>query len=340
MPGDLGGPVLQSVTNGVVFSALGLMSRARGNSRAKGWATRASDKIHGTSVAMNIEKSHYLMKCTGLICLFTLVLCGHSLAQAAPASSHAANCSPAVLDIDGNKIWMNEEGKGNITVVFEVGFGNDSSVWSQITPKIQAAGVQTFVYDRAGMGKSTINTSRPYSIDNDVYILRSALANCHIKGPIVMVGHSYGGAISLLAASEDPDIAGLVLIEAVVPNVWTPTEVENNLKMMRPQYDEIREKAPDLAKVSIPGRIYHRMVHGFSHPIAVGREWSTKVSHTVARRMSRTQPFSGLFKSPLFYWECGGPEESAAAENLGTSGFRRADPISRASVGSHSKDPF
>src|ERR1039458_5209115 len=67
-----------------------------------------------------------------------------------------------------------------------------------------------------------------------------------------MVGHSYGGAISLLAASEDPDIAGLVLIEAVVPNVWTPTEVENNLKMMRPQYDEISEKAPDLAKVAIP----------------------------------------------------------------------------------------
>jgi pimeloyl-ACP methyl ester carboxylesterase len=212
----------------------------------------ANDKIHGTSVAMNIEKSHYLMKCTVLICLFTLVLCGHSLAQGTPASAHAANCSPALLDIDGNKIWMNEEGKGNITVVFEAGFGNDSSVWSQITPKIQAAGVQTFVYDRAGMGKSTINTSTPYSIDNDVLTLRSALANCHIKGPIVMVGHSYGGAISLLAASEDPDIAGLVLIEAVVPNVWTPTEVENNLKMMRPQYDEIREKAPDLAKVAIP----------------------------------------------------------------------------------------
>ena len=128
----------------------------------------ASDKIYGTSVAMNIENSHCLMKCTVLICLLTLVLCGHSLAQETLASAHAANCSPAVLDIHGNKIWMNEEGKGNITVVFEAGFGNDSSVWSQITPRIQAAGVQTFVYDRAGMGKSTINTSTPYSIDNDV----------------------------------------------------------------------------------------------------------------------------------------------------------------------------
>jgi pimeloyl-ACP methyl ester carboxylesterase len=190
------------------------------------------------------------MKCSVL--LVTLFLCGHSLAQAKPASTSAANCSPALFDIDGNKISMDEEGHGNITVVFESGFGNDSSVWSQITPKIQADGVRTFVYDRAGMGKSTINTSTPYSIDNDVNILRSALARCHIEGPIVMVGHSYGGAISLLAASEDPDIAGLVLLEAVIPNVWTPTEVENNLKMMRPQYDEIRQKAPDLAKVAIP----------------------------------------------------------------------------------------
>jgi pimeloyl-ACP methyl ester carboxylesterase len=175
------------------------------------------------------------------------------MAQTMPASAPATvNCSPALLDIDGNKIWVDEEGKGNITVVFESGFGNDSSVWSQITPKIQAAGERTFVYDRAGTGKSTINTSTPYSIDNDVRILNSALANCQVKGPIVIVGHSYGGAIALLATSEDENIEGLVLIEAVVPNVWTSAEVENNLKMMRPQYNEIREKAPDLAKVAIP----------------------------------------------------------------------------------------
>lgn len=106
----------------------------------------ASDKIHGTSLAMNIEHPYYLMKCTVLICLFTLVLCGPSLAQAMPASAHTANCSPALLDIDGSRIWMNKEDKGDITVVFEAGFSNDSSAWSQITPKIQAAGGLTFVY--------------------------------------------------------------------------------------------------------------------------------------------------------------------------------------------------
>ena len=171
-----------------------------------------------------------------------------SQAQAAPAIS----CAQSKLNIDGNQIWVDKEGAGAVTVVFEAGFGNDSSVWSQITPRIRAAGAQTFVYDRAGMGKSTINTASPYSIDNDVHILRSALETCGIKGPIILVGHSYGGGMSLVAASEDARIKGLVLIDAVVPKVWPKAEVDKNLQMMRSQYDDIRTQAPDLAKVAIP----------------------------------------------------------------------------------------
>jgi pimeloyl-ACP methyl ester carboxylesterase len=174
--------------------------------------------------------------------------------QAAP-QAHAApapSCVKSLLSIDGNQIWVDKEGTGPVTVVFEAGFGNDSNVWSQITPRIRAAGAQTFVYDRAGMGKSTINTATPYSLDNDVHILRTALETCGINAPIVMVGHSYGGAIALVAASEDPNIKGLMLIDAVVPKAWSKAVVDDNLQTMRPQYDDIRTQAPDLAKVAIP----------------------------------------------------------------------------------------
>ena len=101
------------------------------------------------------------------------------------------------------------------------------------------------------MGKSTINTSTPYSLDNDVHILRTALAACGIKGSIVMVGHSYGGAISLLAASEDHHIKGVVLLDAVVPKDWSEREMEKNMAQMCAQYDEIRKEDPALAKVAI-----------------------------------------------------------------------------------------
>jgi len=198
--------------------------------------------------------------------LFSLLVAQLGVSQTTPApsstvtasssgisqSSLATTCSPGPLEIDGNQIWVDQQGTGDVTVVFEPGFGNDSSVWSEIASKIRAAGVRTFVYDRAGMGKSTIDTSTPYSLSNDVHILRTALERCGIHAPVVLVGHSYGGAISLMAASEDTDIRGMVLVDAVVPNVWLPSVVERNLAAMRAQYAEIREQAPAMAKVAIP----------------------------------------------------------------------------------------
>jgi pimeloyl-ACP methyl ester carboxylesterase len=163
-----------------------------------------------------------------------------------------ASSATSRLNIEGNQIWVDKEGSGRITVVFESGFGNDSSVWSNITPKIRSAGVGTFVYDRAGMGKSTLDESTPFSIDHDVHILQTALTRCAVHGPIVIVGHSYGGAMSLLLASQDKRVKGVVLLDAVVPQAWPKSEVDKNMTMMRAQYAEVREKAPDLAKVAIP----------------------------------------------------------------------------------------
>jgi pimeloyl-ACP methyl ester carboxylesterase len=180
------------------------------------------------------------------------VICLVSTGAFRSAAHHRQSCAPSVLDIDRNRIWVDLEGAGNVTVVFEAGFGNESSVWSAIAPRIRSAGARTFEYDRAGMGKSTIDTAAPYSLDNDVHILRSALDACGVEGPIVMVGHSYGGAISLVAASEDDRIKGLVLIEGVVPGVWPKSEVDKNLATMRSQYTEVRQQAPTLAKVAIP----------------------------------------------------------------------------------------
>ena len=117
------------------------------------------------------------MKRVALICVLTLIVSHNSPAQTKPEA--AGSCSPALLKIDGNQIWVSRQGQGNLTVVFEAGFGNDSNVWSQITPKTQAAGVQTFVYDRAGMGKSTINMSTPYSIAT----VRSTLEKIAMHSP-------------------------------------------------------------------------------------------------------------------------------------------------------------
>jgi pimeloyl-ACP methyl ester carboxylesterase len=182
----------------------------------------------------------------GILPLCAAASTPHAGARAPPS------CTASRLNIEGNQIWIDEEGSGRLTVVFESGFGNDSSVWSAITPKIRSAGVKTFIYDRAGMGQSTLNEATPFSIDHDVGILQTALTRCGVHEPIVIVGHSYGGAMSLLLAGQDRRIRGVVLLDAVVPKVWPKSEVDRNLAMMRAQYAELREKAPALAKVAIP----------------------------------------------------------------------------------------
>lgn len=197
---------------------------------------------------MNNNKA-YFGKLAGL---YGLLLFAQSCASIQHKPTAMTACAKEVLDIDGNHIWVNKEGSGTVTVVFEAGFGNDSTVWSEIAPQVRKMGAQTFVYDRAGMGNSTINTNIPYSINNDVHILKTALASCGIRAPIVLVGHSYGGGISLMAASDDERVRGVLLLDAVVPKTWPPAELQKNLAEMRLQYDEIRQKAPALAKVAIP----------------------------------------------------------------------------------------
>ena len=139
-----------------------------------------------------------------LLCMLVLV----SPAAFRSPAHRRGSCAASVRGVDRNRIWVDLDGAGTVTVVFEAGFGNESSVWSAITPQIRAAGARTFVYD--------------------------------------------GGAISLVAASDDDRITGVVLIEAVVPGAWPQSEVDKNLATMRSQYAEVRQQAPALAKVAIP----------------------------------------------------------------------------------------
>jgi pimeloyl-ACP methyl ester carboxylesterase len=175
------------------------------------------------------------------------------LVAAAQGASPTASgsCRNEPVDIGGRRVWVDAEGTGNVTVVFEAGGGNDSSVWTQIALRIRAAGVRTFVYDRAGLGRSEPGPT-PYSIHDEVHALRSALTTCGINGPVILTAHSYGGFISLLTASMDKRVAGLVLVDAVVPKSTPKSEVEAILATYRPQYGEIRKQAPELAKAMIP----------------------------------------------------------------------------------------
>ena len=186
------------------------------------------------------------------ILLSIAIFIGSGSVVQAKSMNNKGLCAGVIHKIEGHRIFTDLQGSGDTTVVFESGFGNDSSVWSEIAPRIRHLGVKTFVYDRAGMGKSKINTNVPYSIQNDVHIVRTALNRCHVSGKVIMVGHSYGGGVSLFMATVDKRIKGLVLIDAILPFVYSQKGLEGNLIAMRGQFDQLRREAPELAKVAIP----------------------------------------------------------------------------------------
>lgn len=174
-----------------------------------------------------------------------------ALAAAAIAVPAAARCAGELVPTRNARLWANLQGAGTTTVVFESGNGNDSSVWASIATRVQAAGVRTLVYDRAGLGKSG-PPPRTYSIGEEVARLQALLQACAVGGPIVMVGASHGGSISLLLAARDRRIKAMVLVDAVIPDVATDVWAHQLRTAARKDYAEVRREVPEMAAAVIP----------------------------------------------------------------------------------------
>jgi len=90
-------------------------------------------------------------------------------------------------------------------VLFVHGAWANSSAWEKVLPLIDAAGL-------TGTAVSLSLTS----LTDDVATVKRAIAL--IDGPLLLVGHSYGGAV-ITEAGSDPKVAGLVYVAAFAPDV-------------------------------------------------------------------------------------------------------------------------
>jgi pimeloyl-ACP methyl ester carboxylesterase len=105
-----------------------------------------------------------------------------------------------------------------ITVVLVHGAFADASSWNGVIERLQAAGIQA---------TAPANPLRGISIDS-AYIA-SYLEQ--IPGPVLAVGHSYGGAVISNAAADAANVVGLVFVAAFAPDEGeTLGEVESGSK--------------------------------------------------------------------------------------------------------------
>ncbi|QAY73727.1 alpha/beta hydrolase [Agromyces protaetiae] len=91
------------------------------------------------------------------------------------------------------------------TIVLVHGAFADASGWEGVIDRLRDGGypVLAVANPLRGLGK-------------DSAYLRGVLDT--IDGPLVLVGHSYGGAVITNAATGDPDVAALVYVAAFVPD--------------------------------------------------------------------------------------------------------------------------
>ncbi len=99
--------------------------------------------------------------------------------------------------------------RARLNLVFIHGTPGGAGVWAaQFNPPL--ANVNLLAYDRPGFGESKPVRAQPY-LQQQVDALMTLLA-CTTTNRVLLVGHSYGSPIALLAALEHPEKIGGVLL--------------------------------------------------------------------------------------------------------------------------------
>ncbi|WP_412148562.1 alpha/beta fold hydrolase [Curtobacterium flaccumfaciens] len=123
-----------------------------------------------------------------------------SLATAAPAPTH-----PVVTQSVAHELAAaTPPGRAKPTVVLVHGAWADASSWNGEAAYLRAAGYPV---------RAIANPVE--DLTTDAQYVRTFLDSIH--GPIVLVGHSYGGSVITNAATGDPDVKALVYVDAAAP---------------------------------------------------------------------------------------------------------------------------
>lgn len=163
------------------------------------------------------------------------------------------------VDIGNNrKIYLQCDGEGTPPVILISGRSDRADIWKKVIDGVKIH-TQVCAYDRPGtvtIEQGRIKTSRstevsqPRSVKQAVDDLHAALKG--VKGPYVLVAHSYGGLIARLYAQVYPkEVAGLVLVDTLTELLYQTLNVKD-----RAQWAKLNSfYSEDLDKVTVQERI-------------------------------------------------------------------------------------
>ncbi len=161
---------------------------------------------------MRREKmSHFLVA----VCTFSFWALGAVPAQASrPPLNQEIEAVETLVQVGKYRLNFQVIEGGSPTILLEAGGGMDSREWNNIAAELaRKTGATIVSYDRAGFGKSDLPET-PSDMREEVDWLWQGLQKLKLDKNLVLVGHSFGGWMIRLFASEHPDVVrGMVFVD-------------------------------------------------------------------------------------------------------------------------------
>jgi pimeloyl-ACP methyl ester carboxylesterase len=116
----------------------------------------------------------------------------------------------------GGPVAYTDHGGSGPPMVLVHGLGGSQQNWLLVASTIAAAGYRVTTVDLAGFGATPL-AGRESNLETNRKIVDGFIRYLG-RGPVVLVGHSMGGLISMLQAGVNPDsVSRLVLLDPAVP---------------------------------------------------------------------------------------------------------------------------
>ncbi len=134
---------------------------------------------------------------------------------------------------------------GGPAFVLVHGLGGSHLNWDLLAPKLTPVG-PVFALDLPGFGLSD-PTGRPATVRSNVRVLGQVISHLSSE-PVVLVGNSMGGLVSVLLAARRPELVrGLVLVDPALPApmrvLGSPRDLGNLMTYALPGVGERRRRA-------------------------------------------------------------------------------------------------
>jgi pimeloyl-ACP methyl ester carboxylesterase len=166
----------------------------------------------------SLKQISYYLILFAIILVLLLTACSSPTTVPTPMATGLLDVVEGKVDVGGHQLFYTCAGKGSPTVILEAGGPGDSTHW-ELVRVYSGASPRVCAYDRANLGNSD-PAPKPRTFNDMTRDLHVLLQKAPIEGPYILVGHSMGGMLVRLYASQYPEeVVGMVLVDSAHPDM-------------------------------------------------------------------------------------------------------------------------